>query len=100
MVLQQCIEQKLIAAFAPTQLSVENESHLHNVPQGSETHFKVVITSETFAGKSLVARHRAVYQVLAEELAGGVHALALFTFTFNEQGQAAESPNCLGGSKR
>jgi len=100
MALQERIEQKLTAAFQPTQLSVENESHGHNVPRGSETHFKVVITSQEFLGKSLVARHRAVYQILVEELAGGVHALALFTFSPDEQSQAADSPKCLGGSKK
>ncbi len=99
MILQARIEQKLMAAFQPMQLTVENESHGHKVPSGSETHFKVVITSQEFLGKNLVARHRAVYQVLADELAGGVHALALFTFTPDEQAETADSPQCRGGSK-
>ena len=98
MTLEASIERKLVSAFNPIQLRIENESHGHNVPKGSETHFKVMITSDAFSGKSLVARHRLVYQVLAQELAGGVHALALFTFAPDEQGQAADSPVCRGGA--
>lgn len=98
MLLQQRIERKLIEAFQPIALSVENESDQHHVAKGSETHFKVVITSQNFLGKSLVARHRAVYQILNEELSGGVHALALFTFGPDEQHNVAHSPRCRGGS--
>lgn len=99
---QEQIEQKLRGAFALTHLRVENESHGHNVPAGSETHFKVVIVSPAFAGLSLVKRHQAVYAQLREQLAGGVHALALHTYTDEEWAQregAPDSPACRGGSK-
>ena len=95
---------KLDAAFAPTHLEVINESHQHSVPPGSETHFKVVLASVAFAGKRLVARHRQVYAAVAEELKGGVHALALHTYTPEEWAErssgAPPSPACLGGSKK
>ncbi len=89
MSLQSRIESKLTAAFAPTRLSVINESHLHagHHHHGSdhhgafdgegETHFRVRLVSERFAGMGRVARHRAVNDLLAEELKDGVHALAI-----------------------
>src|SRR5690606_14648555 len=96
-------ERKLQAAFAPARLEVVNESHMHSVPPGSESHFRVVLVSAGFDGKRAVARHQAVYRVLADELAGGVHALALHTYTEQEWAQrgaeAPASPECLGGSK-
>lgn len=96
------IEAKLRQAFSPEILEVINESHLHNVPPGSESHFKVVIVSEQFINKRLVARHRLVNQALANELAA-IHALALHTLTpdeyFKRAGAIADSPLCMGGSK-
>jgi BolA protein len=101
--MQQTIERKLGEAFAPGQLEVLNESSQHSVPPGSETHFKVVLVSAAFEGKRSVARHQQVYKVLAEELAGGVHALALHTYTPAEWAQRAagapDSPACMGGGK-
>lgn len=103
MSMQQTLEQKLTQKFALQHLEVENESHRHNVPPGSESHFKVVLVSDDFAGKSLVARHQAVYQVLGDELRSGIHALAVHTYTPQEwrdrYGNAPLSPPCLGGSK-
>jgi BolA protein len=103
MQVQSRIEDKLRETFAPLHLQVDNESHMHNVPEGAESHFKVVLVSESFAGKPLVQRHRAVNGALAAELQGAVHALALHTMTpeewFEKGGDAPESPPCLGGSK-
>jgi BolA protein len=103
MPIQQQIEQKLRAQFAPLHLELENESHRHNVPEGSESHFRVVLVSAQFEGKPLIQRHRAVNAVLDQELKGQIHALALHTMTpeewFAKGGQAPESPPCLGGGK-
>ena len=100
---QETIQQKLQQQFAPLHLEVANESHMHNVPEGSESHFRVVLVSEQFEGKPLVQRHRAVNAALATELGGGVHALALHTMTpeewFAKGGEAPESPPCMGGGK-
>jgi BolA protein len=96
------IETKLRLALSPLHLEVINESHRHNVPAGSESHFKVVAASSAFEGKSLVDRHREVYRLLDAELRGGVHALALHLYTpaeWEKQRQADASPPCLGGSK-
>ncbi len=101
---QSAIETKL-NALNPRFLRVENESHRHNVPAGSESHFKVTVVSPRFNDKTLLARHRMVNEVLAAELSESVHALALHTLTpeewRNTGGGAdaiAESPPCLGGS--
>ena len=100
---QQSIEQALQQAFSPSVLSVVNESHMHHVPPGSESHFKVVLVSDAFAGQRAVARHRQVYQLLREQIANGVHALALHTYTVAEWQARAEaepaSPACMGGSR-
>lgn len=75
------IRRKLEAAFSPEQLDVVDESHKHaghsGWREGGETHFQVTIRAAAFAGMSRVARQRAVYDCLAEEMAGPVHALAL-----------------------
>ena len=98
------IESKLKEAFTPSHLEVVNESFKHNVPEGSESHFKVTIVSENFEGERLIKRHRLVNSVLATELAQDIHALAMHTYTQVEweklHGQKApESPNCMGGGK-
>lgn len=75
------IEEKLADAFRPQHLVVVDESHLHaghaGARPGGETHFRVTLVTGSFSGKSRVERHRMVNSVLAEELAGQVHALAL-----------------------
>jgi len=102
MTMQETLVQKLSAAFQIEHLQVENESHMHNVPPGSESHFKVVLVTPDFEGKRKVQQHQAVYQVLAAELAGSIHALALHTYdpaAWLATGVAPASPNCMGGSK-
>ncbi len=104
MSMQEQIQGKLEAAFEPVHLSVENESHMHNVPPGSESHFKITIAATAFEGQSLIQRHRQVNAVLKDELAGQIHALALHTLTpdqwFERAGQVPDSPECLGGGKK
>lgn len=102
--IQSSIHDALVEDFSPSVLEVINESGNHNVPAGSETHFKVVVVSEQFAGLSPVARHRAVNKALAAQLAGGVHALSIQALTAEQWaargGVVPDSPPCLGGSKR
>lgn len=101
MEIQSKLQQKLQEAFNPEFLKIDNESHMHNVPAGSESHFKVVLVSQLFAGQMPVKRHQQVYQVLAEEMQHGVHALALHTYTSQEwdivNQKAPASPACSGG---
>ncbi len=106
MSIQDNILQKLTKAFHPVAIEVLNESRGHSVSPAGESHFKVVLVSPDFQGKSLVRRHQAVYESLQEELADAVHALALHLYTPEEWAQktsqnigAAPSPACAGGSK-
>ena len=92
------IRQKINEALAPSRLAIIDESHQHaghagarhhegkagDHPEG-ETHFRVEIVSTAFAGESRVARQRRVYELLAEELKGPVHALSLQTLTPEEE---------------
>lgn len=103
MTVEHDIRTKLEQALQPQYLEVLNESNRHNVPPGSESHFKVVVVCDDFAGKQLLARHRMINKILAAELAGGIHALALHTLTPDEWAQtggAPASPPCMGGGKK
>jgi BolA protein len=95
------IEKKLGEALQPVYLEVVNESGMHNVPPGSETHFKVLVVSAAFEGLGLVDRHRKVNDILSCELGGGVHALSIRALTPAQWAGAQpdfNSPKCLGGS--
>jgi BolA protein len=102
MVVKTTIEEKLTRELAPATLVVENESHKHSVPAGSETHFKVTVVSSRFEGLARVDRHKLVYGLLKDEIAGGVHALSITSRTPAEWAAdttVSASPPCLGGSK-
>ena len=85
-------------------LEVSNESHMHAVPKNSETHFKLVLVSEAFVKQRPVKRHQMIYALLAKQLAGPVHALALHTYTPAEWRKknrlSPDSPDCLGGGSK
>lgn len=91
-------------SFRPVHLHLENESHGHSVPQGSETHFKLIMASERFEGMGRLERQRTVLDLFKGELSSGLHALTMRLFTPVEWETAkAEfvmtSPPCHGGSK-
>jgi len=98
--MQSIIEEKL-QIFDPEHLEVLNESFMHNVPEGSELHFKVTIVSKIFENKMLVTRHRLVNECLSCKLFEKLHALALHTMTpdewFEKAGYSLDSPLCMGG---
>ena len=100
---QQIITDRLSEALSPMHLEVVDESHMHSVPEGAQSHFKVTVVSEAFEGKMLVARHRQVNGLLGDLFQGGLHALALHTMTpqewFDKGGRSPDSPECMGGSK-
>lgn len=103
MSIQSTIEDKLAKGVNAMHLEVVNESNNHNVPPGSESHFKVVLVSNDFDGQTLIARHRVINKLLEDELKDAIHALALHTYTESEwrerHGEAPMSPPCRGGSK-
>jgi BolA protein len=84
----QTIESKLRDALAPVHLQVVDDSGRHaghaGARPGGETHFNVEVVADAFAGKSRLERQRWVHQILADELAGTVHALSLRLFTPEE----------------
>ena len=91
------LESILNEQFAPIFLDVINESQMHQVPPHAETHFKVIIVSDTFEAKRLLQRHQMIYRHLHSELSSGLHALSLHTFTPKEWQQkhnVLASPAC------
>ena len=101
---QETIENKITEALSPSYLTVINESYMHSVPPGSESHFKLVVVTDSFDGVPRVRRHQTVNGILKDELAGPLHALSMETLTPEEWerkgGVVRESPDCLGGGKR
>lgn len=94
---QSQIEKKLKDQFQPEHLEVLNESHMHSVPPGSETHFRVFIVSSKFENLSRVKRQQAVYAVVDQEMRSGVHAMGLQTLTPSEWAEnqsKIKSPKC------
>ena len=100
--MQSTIESRLSESFNIEYLDVINESHMHNVAPGSESHFKVTIVCDDFDSLMLIKRHRMVNRILQQELQQ-IHALALHTMTPQEWeargGLVADSPRCRGGGK-
>jgi BolA family transcriptional regulator, general stress-responsive regulator len=83
------ITKKLRDAFTPESIDVVDESHLHEGHAGhragGQSHFRVYIVSNAFAGKSRIDRHRMINAILADDLASGVHALAIHATAPGEQ---------------
>lgn len=100
MSIAQHIESLIQAGLEVAHLEVLNESHMHNVPPNSETHFKLTLVSPDFEGLNQVKRHQKVYGLVGDLMQNPIHALALHTYTPNEwavaQGSPA-SPPCFGG---
>ena len=96
MAVAEIMEHKLTQALAPQRLKIVDDSEKHKghagYREGGQTHFRVEVVSEAFTGQSRVARQRRVYEILAAELAGGVHALQLTTLTPEEDRRAQSSP--------
>ncbi|MDG2060446.1 MAG: BolA/IbaG family iron-sulfur metabolism protein [SAR86 cluster bacterium] len=96
------IELKLQEELYPIHLEVINESHMHNVEPGKESHLRIVAVSSIFEDLNMVKRHQLIYKNLGGALEGPVHAISLHTFSPEEwslkEGKTIESPDCLGGS--
>ncbi|XP_066590970.1 DNA-binding transcriptional regulator BolA [Prorops nasuta] len=95
------IRKKLEQSLQPKYVEVINESYMHNVPKGAETHFKVVVVSEQFVDQPLIKRHRIINELLNDELQSGVHALSIVAKTPKQWEESnkiiTESPACRGG---
>jgi BolA protein len=100
---QNTIEERLRNTLNPLHMQVVDESHMHSVPEGAQSHFKLIVVSENFANKKLLARHREINSLLKDEFSSGLHALSIHAWTpdewYEKGGKAPESPECMGGSK-
>ena len=87
--IEQKMREKLIVALEPVRLDIVNESELHaghrSSPGSGDSHFRILIVSPVFEGRSRVDRHRIVNELLADELRGKIHALALRTYAPGEK---------------
>ncbi|KAM9309182.1 bolA-like protein 1 [Pholidichthys leucotaenia] len=99
---ERAIRTKLTNMLSPDHLEVHNESHMHAVPPGSESHFRVLVVSSKFEGLPLIQRQRLVHEALKEELSGRIHALAIQAKTpqqWSSNPTLDKSPGCMGGSR-
>jgi len=98
------IEQALDEGLELLHLEVVDESGNHSVPEGAQSHFKVVAVSPQFGETTRIHRHRLINQLLQSEFDSGMHALAIHAYTEQEWqvrfGEAPMSPPCAGGSGR
>ncbi|XP_077288860.1 bolA-like protein DDB_G0274169 isoform X2 [Arctopsyche grandis] len=97
---ESAIRHKLQRQLTAHHVEVVNESHMHNVPEDAETHFKVLIVSQQFDGLTLLRRHRLVNDILSYELRHGIHALSIITKTpdqWTDNQPIEPSPACRGG---
>ena len=84
----QLIQDRLTGEFAPLQLQVKDQSHLHAGHAGARDgmgHFEVTIVAEVFAGKSRIARHRLVYAALGSLMQTDIHALKINAYSPEER---------------
>ncbi|KAM9980929.1 hypothetical protein ACTFIY_003241 [Dictyostelium cf. discoideum] len=100
------IKELLIKELNPINLEIINESYMHNVPKGSESHFKVKIVSEKFETLSMIEQHRLVNEILKNYIGNGkIHALSITSRTptqWKKNNQPTtivddKSPSCKGG---
>ena len=98
------IESVLKENLDPSHLEVINESFMHNVEPGAESHIRIIAVSDKFFELSLVKRHQLIYKEVNMHLEGPIHALTLHTFTPSEweekNREANPSPDCLGGGSK
>ena len=94
--IEDTIKSLLIDNFNPSLLSVTNESFMHNVSDGAESHFKVVIVTDDFKDLREIQRHKVIYKALQEPMKS-IHALSIYAFSeeeYQKNPQVIDSPNC------
>ena len=82
--------------LSPSVLNIINESFMHNVPTGSESHFKLIVVSDVFKDLTNVKRHQLIYRTL-NEIMDEIHALSIHAFDekeYNANPVVIDSPNC------
>ncbi|XP_059156845.1 DNA-binding transcriptional regulator BolA-like isoform X2 [Physella acuta] len=99
--IESAIRKKLSEALNPQYLDVINESYMHNVPKGTESHFKVVIVSSAFENVKRIEKHKLVHKAIQEEIDNSIHALSIVAKTPQEwetSQDIGQSPACRGGA--
>ena len=94
--IENTIKDLLNTEFNPATLIIENESFMHNVPENSESHFKIILASDCFKDVSNVKRHQLIYKSL-ENVMNKIHALSIHAFDLDEiekNPSVIDSPNC------
>ena len=98
--MEKIIENQIIEIIndklSPSVLNIINESFMHNVPTGSESHFKLIVVSEVFKDLTNVKRHQLIYRTL-NEIMDEIHALSIHAFDekeYNANPVVIDSPNC------
>ena len=98
--MEKIIESQIIDIIndklSPSVLNLINESFMHNVPPGSESHFKLIVVSEVFKDLTNVKRHQLIYRTL-NEIMDEIHALSIHAFDekeYNANPVVIDSPNC------
>ena len=82
------IREVLEAQFAPAELLIKDQSHLHAGHEGAQDgrgHFDVTVVSTAFEGQSRIQRHRMVYDALDRLLTTDIHALRIKAYTPSER---------------
>ena len=97
------LRERLLSALQPVRMKLKNESYRHRVPEGSESHWNLIIVADAFADKARVARQRAVFAALGD-LVPRIHALTIKALTPQEWEDAGgaianPAPPCMGGGK-
>lgn len=97
------IEKLLHREFSPLFLQVEDESKNHHVPQGAQTHFKIVMAAKTMTTLPRIDRHKLLNKLLKAEFDTGMHALSMHLYSPDEwlkyNQQVLSSPSCKDGYK-
>jgi BolA protein len=81
------IRSRLQTALSPESLQIEDEGHKHIGHEGAKDghgHFHVLVVSDQFQGKNLIARHRLIYQAMGDLMQTDIHALAIDAYTPEE----------------
>tara|TARA_E500000178_G_C16622123_1_gene573824 strand:+ start:13 stop:318 length:306 start_codon:yes stop_codon:yes gene_type:complete len=98
--MEKIIESQIIDIIndklSPSVLNLINESFMHNVPPGSESHFKLIVVSDVFKDLTKVKRHQLIYSTL-NKIMDEIHALSIYAFDENEYNAnpiVIDSPNC------
>tara|TARA_B110000467_G_C17879393_1_gene244010 strand:+ start:50 stop:361 length:312 start_codon:yes stop_codon:yes gene_type:complete len=95
--IESTINKIINESYNPLYIELVNESFMHNVPRGSESHFKLVVVSNIFKNMTLIQRHKHIYSCL-NTIMNNIHALSINAFDTEEfrlNPDISRSPNCI-----